>query len=70
MLLWRSFKATLRLPHDRFAICGYGVSLAILAMMVMVNTLAGFSGMLFIIGVMMPLISLRYARERTAKGAA
>ncbi|WP_322042732.1 O-antigen ligase family protein [Paraburkholderia sp. J67] len=64
MLMWRAFKATRLLPNDRFAICGFGVSLSIFCMMVMVNTLVSFSGMLFFIGVMMPLIGLRHAREQ------
>lgn len=62
-LLWRAFKASRLLQNDRFAICGFGVSLSILCMMVMVNTLVSFWGMLFFIGVMMPSIGLRYARE-------
>lgn len=66
MLLWRAFKASRKLPNDRFAICGFGVSLSIFCMMVMVNTLVSFWGMLFFIGVMMPLIGLRYASEQRA----
>ena len=66
MLLWRAFKASRLLPHDRFANCGMGVSVAIFLIMVMVNTLTGFTGMLFFIGVMMPSIGLRYAREMSA----
>jgi O-antigen ligase len=65
-LLWRSFKATRKQPNDRFAICGFGVSVAILMMMLMVNTLVGFTGILFFIGVMMPCIGLRYSRSKRA----
>jgi hypothetical protein len=70
MLLWRAFKASRLLPNDRLAICGFGVSFSIFCMMVMVNTLVSFWGMLFFIGVMMPLIGLRYAREHGAATSA
>ena len=63
MLMWRAFLASRLRPHDRFAICGVGVSIAIFAQMPMVNTLTSTPGMFFFIGVMMPVIGLRYARH-------
>ncbi|MBN3757135.1 hypothetical protein G3N95_29630 [Paraburkholderia sp. Tr-20389] len=63
ILMWRAFLASRLRPHDRFAICGVGVAIAIFAMMVFVNTLTATSGMFFFIGVLMPVIGLRYARE-------
>ncbi|MGA7776942.1 MAG: hypothetical protein WCA85_04430 [Paraburkholderia sp.] len=63
MLIWRAFLASRLRPHDRFALCGVGVSVAIFGQMIMVNTLVSTSGMFFFIGVMMPVIGLRYARH-------
>jgi hypothetical protein len=75
MLMWRAFVASRSRLHDRFALCGVGVSIAIFMSMVMVNTLVSTSGMFFFIGVMMPVIGLRHARDveyksRKAKRAA
>ena len=67
MLLWRAFCASRLRNKDRFAICGVGVALGMFAMMIFVNTLIGFPGMFFFMGVILPVIALRYAREgRTA----
>lgn len=65
MLMWRAFLASRARPHDRFAMCGFGVSIAIFAQMIMVNTLNSTPGMFFFIGAMMPVIGLRYARHAT-----
>ncbi|MGF6771225.1 hypothetical protein P3T18_003704 [Paraburkholderia sp. GAS199] len=65
MMLWRGFRASRLRPNDLLAVCGVGVAMATLAMMVMINTLTATSGMFFFIGVTLPVISLRYARERT-----
>jgi hypothetical protein len=43
---------------------------AILSMMVFINTLTSVSGMFFFLGVTLPVISLRYARERHSAVAA
>lgn len=69
MLLWRAFVASRLRPHDRFAVCGVGVAIAILAMMVMVNTLISVPGVIFFICVMMPVIGLRYSREMARRAA-
>ncbi|MGH8778783.1 hypothetical protein [Paraburkholderia sp.] len=66
MLMWRAFRASLSRSRDRFAISGVGVALAIFAMMVFVNTLVALPGMFFFIGVIMPAIGQRYAREMRA----
>jgi O-Antigen ligase len=63
MLIWRAFIASRARPHDRFAMCGVGASISIFASMIMVNTLVSTSGMFFFIGVMMPVIGLRYVRH-------
>jgi hypothetical protein len=67
MLMWRAFLASRLRLHDRFALCGVGVSIAIFGQMVMVNTLVSTSGMFFFIGVLMPVIGLRYARHMSHK---
>jgi hypothetical protein len=64
MLIWRAIKASLSQSRDRFAISGVGVAISIFAMMVMINTLQSEPGMLFVIGVLMPVIGLRYARHK------
>jgi hypothetical protein len=69
MLIWRAFLASRLRPHDRFALCGVGVAIAIFTMMVMVNTLTSVSGMFFFIGVMMPVIGLRYSRHVSQKSS-
>ncbi|TDN70550.1 hypothetical protein B0G77_4030 [Paraburkholderia sp. BL10I2N1] len=61
LLMWRAFKASRRQPKDRFVICGVGVSVAIFAMLLMFNTMTSGTGMLFYVGVTMPVIGLRYA---------
>jgi hypothetical protein len=67
MLMWRAFLASRARLNDRFALCGVGVSIAIFMSMVMVNTLVSTSGMFFFIGVMMPVIGLRHARDAAHK---
>ncbi|WP_434106411.1 O-antigen ligase family protein [Paraburkholderia caffeinilytica] len=64
MLLWRAYRASRQHPTDLLAISGVGVAVAIFSMMVFINTLTAVSGMFFFIGVTLPVISLRYARER------
>jgi hypothetical protein len=64
MLILRAFVASLSQKRDRFAMSGVGVALSIFAMMVMSNTLQGEPGMLFVIGVLMPVIGLRYTRHK------
>ncbi len=63
MLLWRAFLSSLARPADRFAISGVGVAISIIAIMVIIDTLQGEPGMLFMIGVLMPAIGVRYARS-------
>jgi hypothetical protein len=63
MLLWRAFVTSLMRSGDRFAVSGVGAAISILAIMVMVDTLQGSSGMLFMIGTVMPVIGMRYMRH-------
>ena len=70
MLLWRAYRASRRHPTDLLAISGVGVAVAIFSMMVFINTLTSVSGMFFFLGVTLPVISLRYARERHAASGA
>ncbi|WP_199539917.1 hypothetical protein [Paraburkholderia kururiensis] len=63
MLLWRAFWASLARGRDRFAISAVGVALAMLGMMVFVNTLTGLPGLFFFVGVLLPAIAQRHARE-------
>lgn len=63
MLIWRAIRASLSRSQDRFAISGVGLALAIFAMMIFVNTLIALPGMFFFIGVTMPVIGLRHARQ-------
>ncbi len=62
-LLWRAFTASLARPNDRFAITGVGISIAILAIMVMIDSMQGSSGIFYMIGVVMPVIGVRWARH-------
>ncbi|MFM0474631.1 O-antigen ligase family protein [Paraburkholderia strydomiana] len=66
MLLWRAYRASRSHPTDLLAISGVGVAVAIFSMMIFINTLTSVSGMFFFLGVTLPVISLRYARERHA----
>lgn len=66
MLIMRAFAASRARPHDRFGVCGVGIAVAIVAMMLFSNTLAGMTGMFFFIGVLMPVNGLRYVRETGA----
>jgi hypothetical protein len=73
MLLWRAFRASRLRSNDVLALCGFGVALGILSVMVLMSTLSALSGMLFFIGVTLPVISLRHARahaRHTAVAAA
>jgi hypothetical protein len=70
MLLWRAFLASLARPGDRFAISGVGAAISILAIMVMIDTMQGSSGMYFMFGVVMPVIGVRYARDQQWRNAA
>ena len=64
MLLWRAFRASRLHPADLLATSGVGVAVAIFSMMIFINTLTSVSGMFFFLGATLPVISLRYARER------
>ncbi|MCX4172160.1 MULTISPECIES: O-antigen ligase family protein [Paraburkholderia] len=70
MLLWRAYRASRQHPTDLLAVSGVGVAVAIFSMMVFINTLTAVSGMFFFLGVTLPVISLRYARERHGAVAA
>jgi len=70
MLLWRAFTASLARPGDRFAISGVGAAIAILAIMVMIDTMQGSTGIYFMFGVLMPVIGVRYARDQQRRAAA
>ncbi|QGZ53975.1 glycosyltransferase family protein [Paraburkholderia acidiphila] len=69
-LLWRAFLASLSRPGDRFAISGVGAAISILAIMVMIDTMQGASGMYFMFGVVMPVIGVRYAQEQQRRNLA
>ncbi|WP_454871677.1 O-antigen ligase family protein [Paraburkholderia xenovorans] len=69
MLLWRAYRASRLHPNDLLAISGVGVAVAIFSMMIFINTLTSVSGMFFFLGVTLPVISLRYARERQSMAA-
>ncbi|WP_321961116.1 hypothetical protein [Paraburkholderia sp. J7] len=69
-LLWRAFLASLARPGDRFAISVVGVAIAILAIMVMIDTMQGSSGMYFMFGVVMPVIGVRYSRQQQRRNEA
>ncbi|MEM5329996.1 hypothetical protein VSR34_25845 [Paraburkholderia sp. JHI2823] len=69
-LLWRAFTASLARPGDRFAISGVGAAIAILAIMVMLDTMQGITGTYFIFGVVMPVIGVRYSREQQRRNEA
>lgn len=70
MLLWRAFVASLARPGDRFAITGVGAAIAILAVMVMIDTMQGTTGIYFIFGVLMPVIGGRYVQEQRRRNEA
>lgn len=70
MLMWRAYRASRLHPTDLLAISGVGVAVAIFSMMIFINTLNAVSGMFFFLGVTLPVISLRYARERQAMATA
>jgi hypothetical protein len=70
MLLWRAYRASRSHPTDLLAISGVGVAVAIFSMMIFINTLTSVSGMFFFLGVTLPVISSRYARERHATNSA
>jgi hypothetical protein len=63
MLVLRAFVTSFSRKADRFAVAGTAAAFGILAMMVFVNTLVGGAGMLFFIGVMLPVAGRRYALE-------
>ena len=62
-LLIRALAAARRAREDRVASAFISASLALFAMLVFLNTLTGASGMLFYIGVVMPLIASKVARQ-------
>jgi hypothetical protein len=70
VMLWRAFMASFARAHDRFAISGAGVAAAILSMMVFIDTLQALPGAFYVIGVLMPVIGLRHAREGQARARA
>jgi hypothetical protein len=65
-LIWRAFAASYARKRDRVAISGVGTALAIFSMMIFMNTLQAAGGMFFMIGVVMPVIGLRYSRAMNA----
>jgi hypothetical protein len=62
-MLLRALSRGRQLKTDKFASAACGVSIAIFAMMVFVNTLTGSGGLLFFLGVSFPVIAYRYDRE-------
>lgn len=70
MLLWRAYRASRLHPTDLLAVSGVGVAVAILSMMIFINTLVSVAGLFFFLGVTLPVISLRHARERHSALAA
>ncbi|HZZ12111.1 MAG TPA: hypothetical protein VFE79_15595 [Paraburkholderia sp.] len=69
VMIWRAFRASRLRPTDLLAMSGVGVAIAIFSMMILINTLTGVTGMFFFIGVTLPVISLRYARDRHVAAA-
>jgi hypothetical protein len=65
-MMWRAFVASFSRKKDRFAISGVGVANAAFAMLLFFNTMQSLAGMVFFIGIVMPVIGLRYARETRA----
>jgi hypothetical protein len=62
-LVWRAFVASLARPNDRFAVSQVGVAITIFAIMVMIDTMLSAPGIFFMVGVLMPVIGVRYARH-------
>lgn len=62
-LLWRGLTASRKLSKDRFSISGVGVALSFLSLMYFANTMVSLAGTFFYIGILMPVIRLRYVRE-------
>jgi hypothetical protein len=75
-LIWifmRALSIGRRMRDDKFVSAGVGVSVSIFALLVFVNTVIGSAGLFFYIGVMLPAMALRHAREmklmRASSGA-
>lgn len=68
MLLWRACRASRLNRTDALGIYSAGAAVAIFSMMIFSNTLTSVVGLFFFLGVTLPVISLRYARE--LRGAA
>ncbi|WP_454765676.1 hypothetical protein [Cupriavidus campinensis] len=70
-LLWmigRAMKRGLALKSSRLLAAAVGTSIALVSMLVFSNTLNAFDGILFQIGVTLPVIGHRYARMLAATG--
>ncbi|WP_437523597.1 O-antigen ligase family protein [Sorangium sp. So ce726] len=70
-LLWmmgRAMKRGLAMKSNRLLAAAVGTSIALVSMLVFCNTLNGFDGILFQIGVTLPVIGHRYARMLAAHG--
>ncbi|MDF3839484.1 O-antigen ligase family protein [Cupriavidus basilensis] len=68
-LLGRAVRRGLTQKSNRVISAGVGVAIALLAMMVFDNSLNGFGGLLFQLGVMLPVIGHRYGRMVATRGA-
>jgi hypothetical protein len=72
-LLWmigRAMKRGLAMKSNRLLAAAVGTSIALVSMLVFSNTLNAFDGILFQLGVTLPVIGHRYARMLAASGGA
>ena len=68
-VLWlaaRAFACAMSIHKDRFAASSVGAALALLAMLISANMLTGLGGILFYMGVMLPVIGRRAIRHGLA----
>ncbi|WP_347555464.1 glucose-6-phosphate isomerase [Robbsia sp. KACC 23696] len=64
--LARATRLAIKYRRDRFVMVWYAISIGVLAQIVFVNTLVALDGMLYMIGVTIPLMAHRYYQSRRA----
>jgi hypothetical protein len=65
-LMWiflRALSLGRRMRHDKFVSAGVGASVSIFSLLILVNTIIGSAGLFFYIGVMLPILATRHARQ-------
>lgn len=62
--LWRAAKVMFGVRKDLFVAASFALSLSIFAQMVFANTLIGLPGIIYMTGVMVPLVAASYQRSR------